>query len=127
MVRRPVNLGGDVTRVPDDLPPSGLTAPVRVDQLKATWDKGQSRAEFRVVIKDADGKRCPNLAVEAHVTGPTRAAGAEITTDMMGAAIFRMHDGPGTYTLEVRDVGAKGITWDPAAGAALTAEVATPA
>lgn len=108
---------GEVTQVPDDLPPTTLAAPVRVDRLTAEWNADEARAEFRVVVRDAEGRRCPDLAVEATITGPTRAASAEITTDLMGAAIFRMADGPGGYRIEVLDVGARGIAWDPEAGA----------
>ncbi len=111
-----------VSKVPDDLPPAALTAPLRVDQLAATWNADEARAEFRVVVRDADGKRCPNVSVEATVTGPGRSATAQITTSIMGAALFRMADGPGEYEVEVLDVGAHGIAWDPDLGP-LTATV----
>lgn len=114
---------GTVAQVPDDLPPTAFAVPVRVDRLAGSWDPAHQRAEFRVVVRDAEGKRCPNLAVEARVTGPSRSATAEITTDLMGAAVFRMADGPGDYEVEVLDLGARGIDWDPAGGVGVRAAV----
>ncbi len=115
-----------VKKVPDDLPPTHLAAPLRVDQLVAKWDADGDRAEFRVVVRDAQGQRCPNVSVEATVVGPTREAAGQTTTSIMGAATFWMADGPGTYRVKVTDVGAHGIDWDAEAGAGTTAELTSP-
>ncbi len=113
--RRPSYTRDDLTKVPDDLPPTSLTAPLVVNRIDAGWDAEHGRAEFRVIVRDAKGQRCPDLAVEARIDGPERSASAEITTSLMGAALFRMAGPPGTYTCTVVDVGARGIAWDPEA------------
>ena len=107
---------------PDGLPKRGLfSEPVRITQLSAldpdTDDDGRARATFLVEVKDAEDRRCSDLAVEARMLGPTRERVVQGTTDMMGRIRFRMADGPGHYAIEVTNVAAGGLDWDPDAGA----------
>ncbi len=109
-----------VTKVPDDLPRNSVfDEPIRVDAVTAKdvaeLDDGQVRVSFRVVVKDAVGKRCPDLAVEATIEGPERTATGMTTTNLMGAATFRMTGPRGTYRLVVQDVAAGALTVDPPA------------
>jgi hypothetical protein len=106
---------------PDGLPKRGLFAePVRVTRLEAldpdADDEGVARATFLVEVKDAEDRRCSDLAVEARVTGPGRSRKVQGTTDMMGRIRFRMAAGSGDYRIELIDVAAGGLDWDPAAG-----------
>ena len=107
--------------LPDALPKRGLFAePVRITKLTAldpdADDVGRARAVFLVEVKDAEDRRCSDLAVEARFTGPERTRTAQGTTDMMGRIRFRMASGPGHYHLEVTDVAAGGLDWDRDAG-----------
>jgi hypothetical protein len=105
----------------DDIPKTGLFAePVRVDDL-VVFDTellgdGSHRVTFRVEVRDADGRRCPDLAVEARVRGPERTATVQGTTDLFGRLRFRMAGPAGTYAIEVTDVAAFGLRWDATAG-----------
>ena len=106
---------------PDAAPKHGLfTEPVRVTDIDVldpeSIDEGRHRATFRVSIRDADDQRCPSLAVEARLTGPERTATVQGTTDMLGRLRFRMTGPAGGYTIEVTDVAAGGLDWDPDAG-----------
>lgn len=112
----------ELFQVPDDLPRDALfEQPLRVDALTAkdveTLDDGQVRVSFRVVVKDAVGKRCPDLAIEATVSGPERTASGMTTTSLMGAATFRMAGPPGTYRIVVDDVAAGALELDRDASA----------
>lgn len=59
---------------------------------------------FQVTIRDAEGKRCPDLAVEARVRGPDRTATGMAHTDVFGQAWIRMSGVPGTYRCDILDV-----------------------
>lgn len=110
--------GEQLRRVPDDLPRDMLFAQPLVCEVTGAeerLDDGEVRATFRVLVRDANGKRCPDLAVEARVRGPERTALGETTTSMLGLATFRMQGPPGTYTVEVTDVAAHALEWDVAA------------
>lgn len=105
----------------DDLPKTGLfTEPVRVATLEVlepeVLEDGQHRATFLVEVRDADGKRCSDLSVEARVSGPERTRTVQGTTDMFGRIRFRMAGPAGTYAVEVTDVAAHGLRWDRGAG-----------
>lgn len=79
-------------------------------------DGDHVRVAFRATVKDADGRRCPDIAVEATIQGPERTATGTATTDLMGAVRFRMTGPPGTYAIRIDDVAAGGLDWDRAAG-----------
>jgi hypothetical protein len=105
----------------DDRPKTGLfTEPVRVEALTVldpeVLDDGWHRVTFRAEIRDAEGRRCPDLAVEARVTGPGRSGTVQGTTDLFGRIRFRLDDTAGTYTVTITDVAALGLRWDPDAG-----------
>jgi hypothetical protein len=106
---------------PDDLPKTGLFAePVRVAALQVldpeVVEDGRHRVTFLVEVRDAEGRRCPDLSVEAQVTGPERTRTVQGTTDLFGRIRFRMASTAGDYHLEVTDVAARGLDWDRAAG-----------
>ena len=103
--------------VPDDLPRRGLFAePIRVDRIEVLAPEavgnGDVRVTFRATVKDAAGKRCPDIAVEARVSGPERVADGLSTTDLMGQVRIRMTGPPGAYICELLDVGAGGLELD---------------
>jgi len=113
----------DITleRQPDALPRRGLfTEPVRVTRLDVLEPEhltdGSRRAAFRVEVRDAEDRRCPEVAVEARLAGPVRDRTVQGTTDLLGRIRFRMSGPPGRYTIEITDVGAGGLGWDTEAG-----------
>lgn len=118
--RSPKLLTGDdavLRKVTDDLPRDHLYAqPLVVDRIRVDeaepLDDGQWRVAFVVRVRDADGKRCPDLAVDATLVGPHRQGTGTTTTDLMGQATFRMTGPAGRYVLTVDDVAAGGLTWD---------------
>jgi hypothetical protein len=108
-------------RHPDDLPKRGLfTEPIRITRLEAlepeTQEDGTTRVTFLVEVKDAEDKRCSDLAVDARVSGPDRTATVQGSTDMFGRVRVRMTGPPGHYEIEVLEVAAKGLDWDATAG-----------
>jgi hypothetical protein len=117
--RRPAGFTLEVH--PDDLPKTGLFAePVRVEAIKVldpeVLDDGQHRVTFLVEVRDAEDKRCSNLAVEARVSGPERTRTVAGNTDLMGRLRFRTTGPAGRYTIEVTDVAAKGLAFDASTG-----------
>ncbi|MBW3618843.1 MAG: Ig-like domain-containing protein [Actinobacteria bacterium] len=124
--RRAEPLDQTLEKVPDDLPRDGIfTQPLVVAVTAAgpeALDDGELRVTFRATVKDADGKRCPDLHVEATVTGPERTATGATTTDLMGQARFRMAGPAGTYAIRIDDVAGGALDLDPAAST-LTAEL----
>ena len=118
--RRRRTLPAELTRVEDSHPKNGLFAqPLVVTSLTTPdpepLDDAQVRVTFRATVKDAEGRRCPDVAVEATIRGPERTATGTATTDLMGAVRFRMTGPPGSYEVRVDDVAAGGLAWDPAA------------
>lgn len=112
----------ELTRLEDSHPKDGLFAePLVVTALSAadpeTAEVGEVRVTFRATIKDAEGRRCPDVAVDATVVGPDRTASGTATTDLMGAVKFRMSGPTGTYRVTIDDVAAGGLAWDPDASA----------
>lgn len=108
-------------RQPDDLPKRGLfTEPIRITRLEAlapeVLEDGTTRVTFLVEVKDADDRRCSDLAVDARVDGPERTATVQGTTDMFGRVRMRMAGPAGRYGIEVLAVAAKGLDWDADAG-----------
>ena len=113
---------------PDDLPKTGLFAePIRITRLDVLDPEprgdGQTRVTFLVEVKDAEDKRCSELAVDARVTGPERTSMVQPTTDLFGRVRIRMTGPPGAYELEVLEVAAKGLVWDAEAGPRTTSTV----
>lgn len=107
--------------VADGLPKTGFfSQPVRVTSLEVLdpelLDDGHHRASFRVEVRDADGRRCSELAVDAKLTGPERTADVQGVTDLFGRVRLRMAGPPGEYAVEILDVAANGLAWDREAG-----------
>ena len=106
---------------PDGLPKAGLFAePIRVARLSdletERLDDDIRRVTFLVEVRDAEDKRCSDVAVEALVSGPQRTTTVSGTTDLLGRVRFRMAGPPGSYAIRVTDVGAQGLAWDREAG-----------
>ncbi len=119
--RRRRDLPPELVRVEDSHPKDGLfSQPLVVAALTAAdpepREDGQVRVSFRMTVKDAEGRRCPDVAVEATIVGPERTATGQTTTDLMGAARFRMAGPAGSYRLTIDDVAAGGLAWDRDAG-----------
>jgi hypothetical protein len=114
--RRAADLDTMLEKVPDDLPKAGLFVEPVVVALQApqaeALDDGSSRVTFRVTVKDAEGKRCPDVYVEATIAGPERTATGSATTDLMGQARFRMTGPAGRYAITVEDVAAGALRLD---------------
>ena len=113
--------------LPDDMPRAGLFAePIRVVRLQARdpepQDDGSVIVEFRATVKDAEGKRCPDLAVEATMTGPHRTGSGTATTDLMGTVRFRMPGPVGSYRITIDDVAAGALELDTEAST-MTADI----
>lgn len=112
--------GEHLRKVPDDLPRDDLfTQPLVCDVTgSAEPHDDQHRVVFKVVVRDADGRRCPDLFVEARIDGPERSATGDTTTSMLGTATFRMPGPAGPYRIEVTDIAAGALQWDRAASTA---------
>ncbi len=107
----------ELVRVEDSHPKDGLfSQPLVVSALTVSdpepRDDDQVRVTFRATIKDADGRRCPDVAVAATIVGPDRTATGTATTDLMGAVRFRMTGPSGSYRVTIDDVAAGGLAWD---------------
>jgi hypothetical protein len=107
--------------LPDGLPKSGLFAePVRVASLRALdpemADDDRHRVTFLLEVRDAEDRRCSDIAVAATVAGPARTRTVQGTTDLLGRIRFRTTGPDGTYRLTVQDVAAKGLAWDREGG-----------
>lgn len=107
----------DLVKVEDSLPRDGLfTQPLVVAALSAAEPEvvgdGQVRVTFRATIKDAEGRRCPELSVDATIVGPERTASGSAHTDLMGAVRFRMTGPLGTYRVTIDDVAAGALAWE---------------
>ena len=105
----------------DDRPKTGLFAePVRVEALTVldpeVNDDGSHRVTYQVEVRDAEGRRCSELAVEARLVGPSATKVLQGATDMFGRIRFRMDGPPGEYAVTVTDVAAFGLAWDREAG-----------
>jgi hypothetical protein len=120
-LRRPRRPELTVEPHPDELPKRGLfSEPVRITRLDVLdpehLDDGRRRAVFLVEVRDADDRRCSDVAVEVTVAGPERTSTVQGTTDLLGRLRVRMAGPAGDYALRVEDVGALGLDWDPEAG-----------
>lgn len=106
---------GELLPVPDDMPRDQMFSQPLVCETSArdTEDvEGGTRVAFRVVVRDALGRRCPDLSVTATIVGPERTGTGQVTTDMFGAAVFRMTGPAGHYGCDVVDVAAGALEWD---------------
>lgn len=107
---RPRDVTSRIRPVPDDVPRRHLyVEPIRVAELTALvpadhLSDSEVRVTFQVTIRDAVGKRCPDLAVEVRVRGPDRTAAGMVHTDLFGQAWIRMSGVPGTYRCDILDV-----------------------
>jgi hypothetical protein len=106
-----------IVGLPDSHPKRGLIAePVRVERIEHAstepLDGGERRVTFLIELRASDDARCPNVAVEARVSGPERQRTVSGATDMLGRIRFRMSGPAGTYAIEVTDVAAGGLDWD---------------
>jgi hypothetical protein len=110
---------GSLVGLPDSHPKRGLFAePVRVVYIENVEtvplaDDAQ-RVTFLLEVRAADGARCPNVSVEARLSGPQRARTVSGATDLLGRIRFRTSGPPGEYRIEVLDVAAGGLDWDRA-------------
>jgi hypothetical protein len=106
--------------MPDGIPKHGFfTEPVRITQLEVLEVEPAPeghRVTFRIEVRDAEGRRCSELAVDARISGPERTRDVQAVTDMFGRVRMRMTGPPGDYALEVTDVAARGLAWDRDAG-----------
>lgn len=114
--RGPRPMSPDLVKVEDSLPRDGLfTQPLVVSALSAAEPERladeRHRVTFRATIKDAEGRRCPELTVDATIVGPERTASGTGRTDLMGAVRFRMTGPPGTYRIRIDDVAAGALAW----------------
>lgn len=108
--------------VGDDHPKDAFFAsPLRVTSLTTKVEELDSvdaeeliRVSFVATIKDAEGKRCPDMAVYARVAGPHRSATGMGHTSMLGQVTFRMSGPPGTYTCAIEDVAGGALGLDEA-------------
>ena len=105
-----------LTRVPDDLPRDGLFQQPLVCDVTGAAETHED--VFKVIVRDAAGKRCPDLFVEAEVTGPERTGVGDTTTNLLGTATFRMAGPAGEYRIVVRDIAAGALEWDRQASTA---------
>ncbi|HSK24889.1 MAG TPA: hypothetical protein VK906_17015 [Egicoccus sp.] len=108
-------------RQPDALPKTGLFAePVRVASIRVLdpeeADGGRVTVAFLVEVRDSEDQRCSTLAVEARLRGPEREWVVSGNTDLMGRLKFRATGPSGEYAIEVLDVAAGGLQFDPTAG-----------
>lgn len=118
-------------RTPDGVPKHGFfTEPIHVSALEVLdperTDDGRQRVTFRVEVRDAEGRRCSELAVDARISGPERSRDVQAVTDLFGRVRVRMTGPPGDYRIEITDVAARGLAWDRDAGPR-TAETSLPA
>lgn len=109
--------GKGVRPLPDDLPRDDVfVQPLVVSGLDVLdpvhLDDGRMRVAFRVTVRDAEGKRCPDLAVTGRISGPRREAQGMGHTDLMGRVTFRMTGPAGGYAFEMLDVAAGALDWD---------------
>ena len=111
---------GELRRVPDDLPRDGLFEQPLTCDITGTAETHDDdhRVAFKVTVRDAAGKRCPDLFVEAEISGPERTATGDTTTSLLGTATFRMAGPAGDYAVRVTDIAAGALEWDREASTA---------
>lgn len=115
------------TTVGDDHPKDAFfTRPLRVTELSTqVEDRGEGvRVSFVATVKDAVGRRCPEMAVHARVVGPQRDATGMGHTSMMGTVTFRMSGPRGDYRCVIEDVAGGALGLDEEASALVAAVLA---
>ena len=100
----------------DTLPRRGLFAePIVITALAfesvAPAPEGTT-VTFGLEVRDAEGRRCPDIAVEVRVVAPGRTSTVVGNTDMLGRLKVRTTGPAGPYRIEVLDVAAGGLAWD---------------
>ena len=95
--------------VADDVP-RPFAEPVSVVDLEALpaepLDDGRLRITFWANLRDAEGGRCPDVAVDARIEGPERTGEGTAWTDEFGQVRFRTTGPPGTYRCVITGAGA---------------------
>lgn len=117
---RPEAAPGELAPVGDDLPRGDLFAePLSVAVTAAEPEPrgpDRYRARFRVEIRDAEGRRCPELAVGGEIVGPERTGRGQAHTDLLGRVRFQMEGPAGTYRLRLRHVAGGALQLERPAG-----------
>ena len=135
-LRAPARDSDELRVVGDDHPKDAFfTRPLVVTSLTTAVEdvpvegdvEPRIRASFVATIKDADGKRCPDMAVYASIVGPHRSATGMGHTNMLGQVTFRMSGPPGDYACTVEDVAGGALGLDTKASILYAEVVASPA
>ena len=87
----------------DTTTPAGEPAP-------ADWH----RVTFQLRVRDATGRRLPDVAVDVTVTAPHRTTSGLGATDLAGQTRFRIDGPPGTYALVVDAIAGHAFDLDDA-------------
>lgn len=95
--------------VGDDVPRS-FAEPVAVVDLETLpaehLDDGRIRVTFWANLRDAEGGRCPDVAVDARIEGPEHTGEGTAWTDAFGQVRFRTSGPAGTYRCVITGAGA---------------------
>jgi hypothetical protein len=95
--------------VADDVP-RPFAQPVSVVDLEPLppepLDDGLIQVTFWANLRDAEGGRCPDVAVDARIEGPERTGEGTAWTDEYGQVRFRTSGPPGTYRCVITGAGA---------------------
>lgn len=87
----------DRCRLASDEPSPPHATTVTGEPAPAGW----RRVTFQLRVKDATGRRLPDVAVDVTVTAPHRTVSGTGTTDLAGQTKFQLDGPPGTYALVV--------------------------
>ena len=90
--------------------------PAAADQSDTPAAQPRVRVTFMIEVKDAEDRRCSDLAVDARMDAPDRSGKVQGATDMFGRVRVQMTGPPGRYAIEVLEVAAKALTFDRSAG-----------
>lgn len=99
----------------------------KVDDVTSDSETPQVRVSFVATIKDADGRRCPEMAVYAKLVGPHRTATGMGHTSLLGQVTFRMSGPTGDYSCAIEDVAGGALGLDEDASILHAEIVASPA
>ena len=105
---------------PADPDPTGeaaaSTGPADPDPAATPAAAPRVRVTFMIEVKDAEDRRCSDLAVDARMDAPDRSGKVQGATDLFGRVKVQMTGPPGHYAIEVLEVAAKALTFDRSAG-----------